>query len=81
MNPNALESAVNNNGRPLLMSYDELCKTLLPYCAGKKPLIDMINDIWKSAVPQPNLINGKHVRMIFNNQFRDFAQLVLKENG
>ena len=72
---------LQDKGKPLLMSYPELYSTLAPYCQGKKVLLDMIMDIWKAAVPQPSLVNGKHVRMIFNNQFRDFAQLVLNENG
>lgn len=70
-----------NPSSPLLMTYGELVKTLAPYCQGKKPLIDMIGDIWKAAIPQPNLINGKQVRMINEKQFREFAALVLKENG
>lgn len=70
-----------NPSSPLLMTYGELVKTLVPYCQGKKPLIDMIGDIWKAAIPQPNLINGKQVRMINEKQFREFAALVLKENG
>ena len=72
---------LQDNGKPLIMSYDELCKTLLPYCYGKKPLIDMINDIWKASIPQPSLLNGKHVRMIFSSHFKQFAELALKENG
>ena len=70
-----------NPSSPLLMTYGELVKTLAPYCQGKKPLIDMISDMWKAAIPQPNLINGKQVRMINEKQFREFAALVLKENG
>ena len=69
------------NNQPLLMTYLELRKTLIPFCKGKRNLIDGINDIWKSAIPQPNLINGKSVKMILPSQFKEFTQLCLKENG
>jgi hypothetical protein len=39
----------------------------------------MIGDMWKAAIPQPNLINGKQVRMINEKQFRKFAALVLRK--
>ena len=71
-----------NNNQPLLMTYLELRKTLIPFCKGKKALIDGINDIWKSAIPQPNTTyHGKIVKMILPSQFKEFTQLCLKENG
>lgn len=67
--------------QPLLMTYQELRKTLVPYCKGKKPLLDMIRDIWNSAIPQPHLVKGQQVKMIKPGHFKQFAELCLKENG
>ena len=70
-----------NNKQPLIMSRQELFKTLLPFTEGKKVLIDMIQDIWNSSVPQPSKVNGQFVRMIFPKHWEDFTKLVAKENG
>lgn len=67
--------------QPLVMTYNELRKTLVPFCKGKKPLLDMINDIWNSATPQPQLIQGRIVKMIFPGHFEKFINLLIQENG
>lgn len=67
--------------KPLLMTYKLLRKTLIPYCKGKKPLLDMINDIWNVGVPQPTGYNGQIVKMIYPQHLEGFARLCLKENG
>jgi hypothetical protein len=63
------------------MTYQELQNTLVPFCKGKKTLLDMIKDIWKGATPQPNLVNRQTVKMILPKQLRTFTALCLKENG
>lgn len=70
-----------NNNQPLLMTYQELRKTLIPYCKGKKALLDDVKDIWNSATPQPQRIKGQIVKMILPKQFQEFARLCIKENG
>lgn len=63
------------------MTYNELRKTLIPFCKGKKPLLDLVKDMWKEATPQPGLIKGQFVKMILPKQFQEFTALCLKENG
>ena len=63
------------------MTYQELRNTLVPFCKGKKPLLDMIKDIWNSATPQPQRVKGQLVKMILPKQFQEFTTLCLKENG
>lgn len=70
-----------NNNQPLLMTYQELRKTLIPYCKGKRPLLDMIRDIWNSSTPQPQRVNNQVVKMILPTHFKQFTELCIKENG
>lgn len=67
--------------KPLLMTYQELRKTLVPFCKGKKPLLDMINDIWKISTPTPDIRNNGMVKIIFPRYFEQFVRLCMKENG
>lgn len=67
--------------KPLLMTYAELRKTLVPFCKGKKPLLDMINDIWKISTPTPNFRNGSVIKIVFPKYFEQFVHLCMKENG
>lgn len=69
--------------KPLMLTYVQLRKVLVPFCKGKKPLLDMINDIWNSSIPQPNadLKTGQQLKMVFPQHFVGFARLCLKENG
>jgi len=63
------------------MTYAEWRKTLLPYCKGKKTLLDGINDLWKVAIPQPQTLKGQQVKMILPKHFQEFVSMCLKENG
>lgn len=63
---------------PLLMNYAQLEKTLLPYCYGKKMLIQAIKDIWASAIPIPH---SATVRMIMPKHFIQFIDVAVKENA
>ena len=63
--------------KPLLMSFAQLEKTLLPYCYGKKVTIQGIKDIWASATPIPN----SNRRIILPKHFMDFIQIAVKENA
>lgn len=63
------------------MTYQELKKTLVPFCKGKKPLLDMINDIWNISTPTPNFKDNQLVKIVFPKYFEQFVRLCLKENG
>lgn len=63
------------------MTYGELKKALVPFCKDKRPLIDMIIDLWKASTPTPNLRNNQQVRIIHPKLFEQFTRLVAKENG
>lgn len=63
------------------MTYTEWYRTLIPFCHGKKHLIDGIKDIWKSAIPQPQKIKNQVVKMILPKHFEEFTKLCAKENG
>lgn len=69
------------NKKPLLMTYGELKKALLPFCKDKRPLVDMIIDLWKASTPTPNLKKNQQVRIIHPKLFEQFTRLVAKENG
>lgn len=69
------------NKQPLLMTYQEWYKTVVPYCANKKPLLDGIKDIWNTAIPQPQKVKGHTVKMILPKHIEDFVRLCAKENG
>ena len=71
----------SHNKKPLLMTYQDLRKSLVPFCKGKKPLLEMINDLWKASTPTPNLRNNQQVRIIHPKLFEQFTKLVAKENG
>ena len=71
----------SQNKQPLLMTYQELKKTLVPFCKGKRPLIDMINDIWNISTPTPNFKDNQLVKIVFPKYFEQFVRLCLKENG
>ena len=61
MNDQVITASANK--KPLLMTYGELKKALVPFCKDKRPLVDMIIDLWKSSTPTPNLRNNQQVRM------------------
>lgn len=64
--------------QPLLMNFNQLEKTLIPYCFGNRRLIQSIKDIWASAIPIPN---SASVRMIMPKHFYDFIEVAVKENA
>lgn len=63
------------------MTLPQLKKTLEPYCKGKKVLLDMVQDIWNSAIPTPNSYNGQWLKIIYPEHFEKFIELSNKENG
>ena len=69
------------NKQPLLLTYQELYKALSQFCKGKKPLLDMIKDLWKASTPTPNLKNNQQVKIIHPKLFEQFTKMVAKENG
>lgn len=69
------------NKKPLLMTYSELYKALSQFCKGKKPLLDMIKDLWNASTPTPNLRKNQQVRIIHPKLFEQFTKMVAKENG
>jgi len=69
------------NKQPLQMTYSELQKALVPYCKGKKPLLDMITDLWKASTPTPNYKKLELIKIIHPKLFEQFTRLVAKENG
>lgn len=71
----------STNKKPLLMTYPELYKALNQFCKGKKPLLDMIVDLWKASTPTPNFRNHQQVKIIHPKLFEQFTRLVAKENG
>jgi hypothetical protein len=71
----------SNNRKPLIVTYPLLRKIFVPYCKGKKPLLDAINDIWNTAVPQPQMYKGQVLKMIFPQHIDEFVKLLVKENG
>lgn len=79
MNDQVITASANK--KPLLMTYGELKKALVPFCKDKRPLVDMIIDLWKSSTPTPNLRNNQQVRIIHPKLFEQFTRLVAKENG
>ena len=66
---------------PLMMTYRMLRKSLVPFCHGKKALLDCIDDIWKDATPVPQKLNGSVVKIIFPKHFFSFVAAVKKEVG
>jgi len=60
------------------MNFPQLEKTLLPYCYGKRVLIQAIKDIWASATPMPN---SSSIRIIMPKHFYDFVNIAVKENA
>lgn len=79
MNDQVITASANK--KPLLMTYGELKKALVPFCKDKRPLVDMITDLWKASTPTPNLRNNQQVRIIHPKLFEQFTRLVAKENG
>lgn len=67
--------------KPLLMTYSELRKALEPFCKGKKPLLDMIKDLWNASTPTPNYKKLEVIKIIHPKLFEQFTRLVAKENG
>ena len=67
--------------KPLLLTYQQLRTVLTPYCKGKKPLLDMIRDIWNSSVPTPNVYKNQLVKMIYPQHFEQFVRLCVQENS
>ena len=74
MNNSQSQQKVN----PIVMNYSQLEKTLLPYCYGKRILIQAIKDIWASATPMPN---SSSIRIIMPKHFYDFINIAVQENG
>ncbi len=71
----------STNKQPLQMTYSELQKALVPFCKGKKPLLDMIKDLWNASTPTPNLKKNQQVKIIHPKLFEQFTKMVAKENG
>lgn len=69
------------NKKPLLLTYTELNKALSHFCKGKKPLLDMIKDLWNVSTPTPNFRNHQQIRIIHPKLFEQFTKMVAKENG
>lgn len=71
----------SQNKQPLLVTLPLLKKSFAPFCKGKKPLLDMIVDIWNAGIPQPQTHNGQLVKMIYPQHLEQFTRQVAKENG
>lgn len=56
-------------------------RTLLPYCRGKKHLLDGINDLWKGCVPTPNYHRHGVVKIVLPTTILQFVELAQTENG
>lgn len=63
------------------MTYQELHKALSQFCKGKKPLLDMIKDLWNVSTPTPQMRNNHQVKIIHPKLLEQFTRLVAKENG
>lgn len=79
MNDQVITASANK--KPLLMTYPELYKALSQFCKGKKPLLDMIKDLWLASTPTPDMRNKHQVKIIHPKLFEQFTRLVAKENG
>jgi hypothetical protein len=64
--------------QPLIMTYKQLEKALLPYCYAYKWGRDTIHDLWKMGAPMPD---GGGARLILPAQLRIWLSDVLTAQG